>query len=690
VNSRSIKNSQPRSAVELEHADKSFLVGLAGQPNVGKSTIFNLLTGLSQHVGNWPGKTVARKEGLYIRSGVSMRIVDLPGAYSLTANSDEERISRDFILQNHPDVIVMVADASALERNLYLLAELLMLPVPVVLGLNMMDVAETQGIHVEAHVLEAALGLPVIPLVAIRNQGVAELIEVAERLARDPVGFQPVRPEIGAPHRDVLTRVRALLDGHIPAPYPSDWVALKLLEGDAEITERARRSLPHTIWRRIETLLGEHEDAILDVAGGRYEWIDRMVHAAVRHPRLGQISLTDRLDRFAVHPFWGLLILLGVFGLLFWLTFALAAPVQEWLDVAVIGRLQMRLADALVLAGAPSHVVNLLVDGVLGGVGIVLTFLPILTIFFTVLAFFEDSGYLTRAAYMMDRFMHLVGLHGKSFLPLFLGFGCNVPAVMGARVIESRAGRLLTILLAPLVPCSARLVVLAFLAPVFFGKVALPVSLGFVALNILVLVVVGVILNHTLFRGRHTAFIMELPLYHLPDARTIGLFVWHNIRAFLRKAGSIILLMSVLIWTLSHFPGDGIEQSYLARFGRSLTPLGHLMGMDWRLLVALLSSFIAKENAIATLGILYGTNSESEGLAETLATQISAATALFFLAVIMLFVPCVATVAVMYQETGSWRWILFSVILLLTIALSAGVLVYQGAYWLGIGILLDA
>jgi ferrous iron transport protein B len=211
-----------------------------------------------------------------------------------------------------------------------------------------------------------------------------------------------------------------------------------------------------------------------------------------------------------------------------------------------------------------------------------------------------------------------------------------------------------------------------------------------VALNILVLVVVGVILNHTLFRGRHTAFIMELPLYHLPDARTIGLFVWHNIRAFLRKAGSIILLMSVLIWTLSHFPGDGIEQSYLARFGRSLTPLGHLMGMDWRLLVALLSSFIAKENAIATLGILYGTNSESEGLAETLATQISAATALSFLAVIMLFVPCVATVAVMYQETGSWRWILFSVILLLTIALSAGVLVYQGAYWLGIGILLDA
>jgi len=684
VNNRSIKNSEPWTAAGADPPDKTLLIGLAGQPNVGKSTIFNLLTGLSQHVGNWPGKTVERKEGTLSRDDTRLRIVDLPGTYSLTANSTEERITRDFILQEHPDVVVMVADASALERNLYLLAELLVLPVPVVLGLNMMDVAEAQGVHVEPHVLEAALGLPVIPLVATRNRGVSELTAAAEDLALKRVAFQPARPEIAESHREVLERVRALLDDLVPEPYESDWVALKLLEGDTEIIDKARSWLDETAWRPIEALLGEHEDAVLDIASGRYDWIARMVRAAVRHPRLGQISLTDRLDKFAVHPFWGMLLLLGAFGLVFWLTFSVAAPIQGWLDIAVVGGLQAWLAEAL--AGAPPWMVGLLVDGVLGGAGIVVTFLPILLVFFTALGFLEDSGYLARAAYVMDRFMHLLGLHGKSFLPLSLGFGCNVPAVMGTRIIESRSGRLLTILLAPLVPCSARLGVLAFLTPAFFGQAAPLVSLSLVGLNILVLAAVGVALNRTLFRGQRMAFIMELPLYHLPNLRTIGIFVWYNIWSFLRKAGSIILLVSVLVWALSSFPGPGIEQSYLAGFGRSLAPLGHLLGMDWRMLVALLSSFIAKENAIATLGILYGAGEKSAGLAETLATLVAPATALSFLTVNMLFIPCVATMAVIKQETRSWRWTLFSVALLLSIALAAGMLVYQGAYWLGIGV----
>jgi ferrous iron transport protein B len=683
VINRSIKNSEPQSAVGAGHHDKTLLIGLAGQPNVGKSTIFNLLTGLSQHVGNWPGKTVERKEGTLSRNGRRLRIIDLPGTYSLTSNSTEERIARDFILREHPDVVVMVADASALERNLYLLAELLALPVQVVLGLNMMDVAEAQGIHIEPHVLEAALGLPVIPLVATRNRGVSELIAAAEDLALKHVAFQPARPEIAESHREVLARVRALLDDLVPEPYERDWVALKLLEGDKEITDKTRAWLAETAWRPIEALLGEHEDAVLDIAGGRFDWIARMVRAAVRHPRLGQISLTDRLDKFAVHPFWGLLLLLGAFGLVFWLTFTVAAPIQGWLDIAVVGGLQAWLAEAL--AGAPPWMVGLLVDGVLGGAGIVVTFLPILFVFFTALGFLEDSGYLARVAYLMDPFMHLMGLHGKSFLPLFLGFGCNVPAVMGTRVIESRSGRLLTILLAPLVPCSARLAVLAFLTPAFFGRVAPLVSLSLVALNIFVLAAVGAALNRTLFRGQHIAFIMELPLYHLPNLRTIGIFVWHNIWSFLRKAGSIILLASALVWALSSFPGPGIEQSWLAGFGRSLAPLGQFLGMDWRMLVALLSSFIAKENAIATLSILYGVGEERAGLAETMATHVAPATALSFLTVTMLFIPCIATVAVIHQETRSWRWTLFSVALLLSIALAAGVLVYHGTHWFGIG-----
>ena len=666
-------------SVPLRNEQRVIVVALAGQPNVGKSTIFNLITGLSQHVGNWPGKTVERKEGTLVRDGIQLRVVDLPGIYSLSANSEEERIARDFIIKERPDLVVMVANAAALERNLYLLAELLILPVPVVLGLNMMDVARSEGVVIEPHVLAAALGLPVVPLVASRNQGVTELIAAAETLARAPDAFRPARPEIAAPHRDVLAQVRTLLGTHVPLPYDSDWVALKLLEGDGEITGLARAWLPQTAWQSIAALLAQHEDAVLDIAGGRYKWIGRMIRAALTRPHLGQVSLTDKLDRVAVHPLWGLLFLLGVFAAVFWLTFTLAVPVQKWLDVSVVGA--ARAAAHHALAGAPAWLAALVADGALPGVGLVLTFLPVLAVFFGALALLEDTGYLARSAYVMDRFMHALGLHGKSFLPLFLGFGCNVPAVMGARVIESRAGRLLTVLLAPLVPCSARLAVLAFLAPAFFGAAALPVALALVALNLLVLGAVGAVLNHTLFRGQHTAFIMELPLYHLPNARTIGAYVWSNTWAFARKAGSFILLASAAVWALSYFPTGMLEQSYLARFGRTLAPLGGLMGMDWRMLVALIASFVAKENAIAILGILYGQS--GGGLVRTLATAVMPASALAFLTVTMLFIPCLATVAVMRQETGSWRWTLFDIALLFAIALSAGIFVYHGAVALG-------
>ena len=655
------------------------LIVIAGQPNVGKSTPFNLLTGLHQHVGNWPGKTVDRKEGSLSHDGLEWRVVDLPGTYGLTAHSYEEQIARDFILQERPDVVVMVADASSLERSLYLLAELLILPVPVVLALNMMDVAEAQGIRVEPHVLEAALGLPVVPMVATRNQGSTDLLAAVARLASDPAAFAPARPQIAAPHRHVLQQLRGLLDERVPAPYEADWVAVKLLEGDAEITRKAQGWADEAIWTHIEALLSAHEDAVLDIAGGRYEWIGRMIRAAVTRPRLGPIVLTDRLDRIAVHPLWGLVLLLAVFAAVFWITFTLTMPLQAWLDTGVVD--PARAAARTALSGAPVWLAALAADGVLGGAGLVLTFLPILAVFFAALALLEDTGYLARSAYVMDRFMHALGLHGKSFLPLFLGFGCNVPAVMGARVIESRGGRLLTILLAPLVPCSARLMVLAFLAPAFFGATALAAALALVALNLLVLVLVGVTLSRTLFRGQHMAFIMELPLYHRPNARTVATFVCTHTSAFVRRAASLILAASVLVWALGYFPAGALDRSYLARLGRWLEPLGALMGMDWRMLVALVSSFVAKENAIATLGILF--EQDGQGLVRTLVEQVSPASALAFLTVTMLFIPCVATVAVMRKETGSWRWTLFDIALLLAIALGAGIAVYQGAAALG-------
>ncbi|MCS7177815.1 MAG: ferrous iron transport protein B [Anaerolineae bacterium] len=668
----------PETEVSSRLRERSILVALAGQPNVGKSTLFNRLTGLHQHVGNWPGKTVERKEGHFTCNGVSYRLVDLPGTYSLTANSPEELIAREFILRERPDVVVAVVDAATLERSLYLVAELLPLPVPVVVALNMMDVARQEGIYVEPEVLQAALGVPVVPMSATRGIGVPELVETVERLARGELPYAPRLPRIRPDHQEVLDTIGEHIARYVPAPYPRDWVALKLLEGDPEVTRMMQGTMPPEQWEKVYALLRAHDDAQVAVASGRYEWIGRMVRAAVTRPRLGQIGLTERLDRWATHPFWGLVILAGVLGLVFWLTYTVGTPLQDGLEVYVIGALAERARSLFI--GMPAWFSNLLADGMIGGVGAVLTFLPILVIFFAAMAFLEDVGYMARAAYVMDSLMHRIGLHGKSFLPLFLGFGCNVPAILGTRVIESRQARLLTILLAPLVPCTARMAVVAFLAPAFFGPAALLVSWGLILTPILILALTGAVINSLLFRGQRSAFIMELPLYHLPNWRTIGLSLWHRSLSFVRKAGTVILAVSVVVWGLSAFPGENVEESYLARIGQWLEPLGRGAGLDWRLTVALLSSFIAKENSIATLGVLFRAGEES--LADLLAATYSPVVALAYLVVQTLFIPCVATVGVVHQETASWRWTLFSVGLLLVISLAAGMLVFQVGTWI--------
>jgi ferrous iron transport protein B len=668
-------SAQEATVAESNAIGRSILVALAGQPNVGKSTVFNLLTGLNQHVGNWPGKTVERKEGAFTFNGTTYRLVDLPGTYSLTANSPEEIIAREFIIRERPDVVVALVDAAILERSLYLVAELLSLGVPVIVALNMMDVAAQEGFCIEPEVLEAALGAQVVPMVATKNVGVRELVQEIDAAVHDGQAYEPKLPEIRADHREVLWRIEGLIEGCVPEPYPQDWVALKLLEGDAEITKMMHGCLPDGRWEEVHDVLRDHDDALVAVASGRYEWIGRMIRAAVICPKPGQIGLTERLDRWATHPLWGLLILAGILGLVFWLTFTVGTPLQDLLDTYVVGVLA-DLARTW-LGGAPAWLVNLVADGIVGGVGAVLTFLPILVIFFAAMGVLEDVGYMARVAYVMDGFMHLMGLHGKSFLPLFLGFGCNVPAVLGARVIESRRARLLTILLAPLVPCVARMAVIAFLAPAFFGSAATLVSWGMILLALAVLALSGVLINKTIFRGQRAAFIMELPLYHLPNWRTIGLLVWQRSLAFVKKAGTLILVVSVVVWALSKLPGGEVETSFLAAVGRWLEPLGRLMGFDWRLMVALLTSFIAKENSIATLGVLFGAGEEA-GLAETLAATFPASTALAFLVVQMLFVPCVATVAAVRQETKSWQWTLFNLAFLLFVSLAAGV----GVYWL--------
>ena len=657
------------------------LVALAGQPNMGKSTLFNLLTGLNQHVGNWPGKTVERKEGFFTSGGTRFRLVDLPGTYSLTANSPEEIIAREFILRERPDVVVAVVSAATLERSLYLVSELVSLPVPLIVALNMMDVADRESIHVEAEVLEAASGFPVVPMTATRAEGIRDLLAVLDQAIQGKQIFLPRQPEIRPDHHQVLEKVVQMISTDVPHPYPPDWVALKLLEGDSEITAMMQAILQPDRWQTLHELLRKHDDAMLAVASGRYEWIGQMVRAAVIRPRLGQISLTERLDRWLAHPFLGLVALGGMIGLIFWLTFNIGAPLQDWLSVQVIARLAGLTGEAL--AGAPTWLSGLIVDGVIGGVGAVLTFLPILVIFFAVLGLLEDVGYMARAAYVMDNFMHVMGLHGKSFLPLFLGFGCNVPAVMGTRVIESWPARLLTILIAPLVPCTARMAVVAFLAPAFFGPYAMLVSWGLVVGSLFILLITGILLNHSIFRGERSAFIMEMPLYHLPNWRTIGMLIWQRSLSFIKRAGTTILAISLVVWALSVLPSGDLQTSYLARLGKILEPVGRLVGLDWRLTVALLTSFVAKENSIATLGVMFITG-KNVSLARTLVSVFPVSTALSFLTISILFIPCAATVAAIRQETGSWRWTFFNIGLMLVISFGCAAVVYWSARMLGL------
>ncbi|MHB8110329.1 MAG: ferrous iron transport protein B [Syntrophorhabdaceae bacterium] len=652
-------------------AEKKLLVAFAGQPNVGKTTVFNLLTGLSQHIGNWPGKTVERKEGFHRVNNMEITLVDLPGTYSLSAYSEEERVTREFLIHDHPDVTVLFVNASALERSLYLLTELLLLPSPVIVAVNMIDVAENQGVHIDIEALQRSLGLPVIATVATKNRGIKELLDEIIRIARSGHGLRPKIPQVSEDHRDIFLKISDLIQEHIPLPYTVDWVVTKLMEGDSEITESFQGIIPTNTWNKIQLLLVAHEDALRAVVGGRYDWIEEATRAAISRFRRGQVLMTDRIDHVLTRPLTGIPVLLGILAIVFVVTFVVGYPLQRYLESLVTS---LGSGVQNVFAEEPKWIRGLLVDGIIGGAGSVLTFVPILAIFFFVMSFLENVGYMARAAFVMDRFMHIIGLHGKSFLPMCLGFGCNVASVLGARIIESRKARLLTIFLTPLVPCTGRLAVITFVTAAVFASKGLLMSWILVSINILMLGFAGMIIGRLLLKEEPVPFIMELPLYHKPDFRTIGIVVWHRTLAFIKKAGTIIVLFSIVLWVMSNIPSGSIDNSILGRIGIFLEPIGKPLGLDWKMLVALLSSIVAKENSVATLGILY--NVGDQGLMTVLSTAIPHASAVSFLVVLMLFIPCVPTISVMKQEMADRKWFAISFLFMFVLSYLMGMAAY--------------
>ncbi|MEQ8204414.1 MAG: ferrous iron transport protein B, partial [Smithellaceae bacterium] len=436
--------------------------------------------------------------------------------------------------------------------------------------------------------------------------------------------------------------------------------------------------LPADSWKKITALFREHEDSLHAVVNGRYDWIEQISRTALSRFKMGQVVITDRLDHILTRPVFGIPILLGVMAVVFFLTYSLGMPIQNWMADLI-----QQFTDWCEpsLHGLPVWLQGLFLNGVIGGVGSVITFLPILIIFFVTMALLEDVGYMARAAYVMDRIMHIVGLHGKSFIPMCLGFGCNVPAVLGARIIETRKARMITLLLIPFVPCTARLAVLTLVSAAVFGPIAPYVSWSILALNIVALGIAGIFVNKFI-KEQDAPFIMELPIYHRPDLRTMMMVVWSRTIAFIRKAGTVILGVSILIWFLSYYPSGIVEESWLAALGKFLEPVGSLLGLNWKMIAALLTGLVAKETVIATLGVLYSVG--AEGLVNVLPQIMSHASAAAFLVVMMLFIPCAGTIAVLKKEMNSNKWFYSTIVLTLLASYFGGVLAFNFVKWLGI------
>ena len=650
---------------------------LAGNPNCGKTTLFNAVTGSNQYVGNWPGVTVEKKEGKITHDNMDASIVDLPGIYSLSPYSMEEIVTRNYIIDEKPDLIINIVDATNLERNLYLSLQLAELGIPMVIALNMIDMVEKNGDSIDVDMLSVLLGIRVVPISAAKGTGIHKLLHAANHEAvhgSDTAGRHMDKhnnmcapPDIytGLVRKAVLRIEELIADDCKKKGLPLRWSAVKLIEGDEPTLETL--ALDDTKLNCIESIVSELETKNIDremvIADQKYKYICAITEKCVKRAHeAGHLTLSDKIDRVVTNKYLAIPLFFGLMLLIFYITFgALGANLTDLVDKLINEIFASWVRGGLVSLGASDWAVGLVCDGIIGGVGAVLSFFPQILLLFLFLSILEDSGYMSRAAFIMDRALHSIGLSGKSFVPMIMGFGCSVPAIMATRTLENEKDRRITMMLIPFMSCSAKMPVYSMFILAFFPSNRGLVVGSLYLLGMLVAILSAFILQKTVLKGGHAPFVMELPPYRLPTAKTLGLHLYDRIKDFMTKAGTVLLGASVVIWFCQYFNFslqhvENSEESILGVIGSFVAPIFAPLGFgDWKSSVSMISGLIARESIVSTMGILHGAG-DSGAISDIIASVYTPAAAYSFMTFCLLFIPCMAAVATLRREMNSRKW----------------------------------
>lgn len=668
-------------------------IGFIGNPNCGKTTLFNAYTGANLKVANWPGVTVEKVEGAIKAHDMDIHLVDLPGTYSLTSYTMEETVSRNFILSGDVDVIINVADASALERSLYLTLQLLELGKPVVLALNMMDIVEKRGMEIDLHRLPEMLGIPVVPVSARKRRGLDVLLHAAvhhkgvtapDRLihnhASKTAHAHDHHSEFAMVYSDTIEDKIDWIIPELKKKYPDltnyRWHAIKLLEKDTEITKKYPVDLPQVTDRSYES----------DIINQKYDFISEIIDEALLHKQK-QDMFTEKVDKVLTSKIWGIPVFLGIMAVTFFLTFTVGDWIKGWFELG-IDFISNAVTAGLAAINAGDVVTSLVVDGIIAGVGTIVTFLPNILILFLCLALLEDSGYMARVAYVMEGIMSRLGLSGKAFIPMLLGFGCTVPAIMASRALENKRDRYKVMLVTPFMSCNARLTIYILFAEMFFGDNAMLVAYSMYLIGIVVAILVSAIL-HIFDRKKSENYLMiELPEYKLPDARTVGIYVWEKVKDYLGKAGSTIFIATIIIWALLNFGPSGFaadtSNSFGAVIGKWLVPVFAPIGLGfWQIVVALIAGISAKEVVVSSCAVLFGiVNAGSDAGMQAFSSALSGIgfgtlNAFCLMVFCLLYIPCAAALATIRKESNSWAWMGFTAVFQLAVAWIVTFIVYR-------------